>query len=53
MPPIIVLKINTPMPIVEARGWKINEQGTIELVASLPQDSFDLINHQTNCLSAK
>lgn len=45
--------INIPIPIVEIQGWKINEQGTIELVASLTQNMYSLSNNQTNCLKSK
>ncbi|MBV6627275.1 MAG: filamentous hemagglutinin N-terminal domain-containing protein [Rivularia sp. (in: Bacteria)] len=36
-------------PIVEARGWIVNQDGVVELVANLPQKNINLNNSSLNC----
>ncbi len=40
---------NKSKPIVEARGFIVNENGVIEFVANLPQDNTLIVNKLVNC----
>ncbi|BAY84315.1 filamentous hemagglutinin family outer membrane protein [Calothrix parasitica NIES-267] len=36
-------------PIVEARGWIVNQDGVVEFVTNLPQENIIYKNHSFNC----
>nr|WP_238360844.1 filamentous hemagglutinin N-terminal domain-containing protein [Iningainema tapete] len=44
---------NSQLPIIEAQGWIINQQGQIELVAHLPQQSHNSMMDKIDCTKLK